>query len=430
MVDVELDKNKIKILFICWGYSIHAKRRIELFKGDKKFEVGVISNYDYNLDFAKNYLLDGFSKKGVSINNVINKSKKYLKLQNIYLLKIFIFFKKFLEFCLNIFFLKISNKRIIFELPRFLKDKALIKKYISDFKPNIIFLQTLLYPCFLMLDFKLKIPIAIAFWNGDVTWWATNYSFERYFKKFIIKKGMDKADIIFVESKTAEKACFKYSNSIKKMIVTPYPGVDTNIFFPMERSYTKKKLGLEKYRKIILWPRGLGFYLNSDTLIRAAKEVINADKNIYFIILSDVGGEVEYLKHVSISKELGIESNFIWKRQVRYDEMPLYYNSSDIVLSLSNYDSLPNIMLEGMACGIPVIMSNIPQIREVIENDINGILVNPNDYKEVAKKILYLIEDKALVDEFKNRNNIIIKEKYSIEVNKNKIKTLLKSLIT
>jgi len=279
----------------------------------------------------------------------------------------------------------------------------------------------------LMLDFNFNIPLSIAFWNGDVTWWAKTTGFEKIFKKKIVKNGIKKASIIFVESETARKACLKYNDIEKKIIVTPYPGVDINTFFPMERSYAKKKLGLEKYEKIILWPRGLGSYLNSDTLIRVAKEVINANKNIFFLILSAAGGKTEYLKHISISKEFGINDNFIWKGQVDFKEMPLYYNAADIVLSLSSFDSLPNIMLESMACGVPVIMSDISQIREVIVDKENGFLVNPRDYIKIANKILNILEsnnEKIISNGLK-----LIKNKYDQELNYKTIKINIKNLV-
>lgn len=42
--------------------------------------------------------------------------------------------------------------------------------------------------------------------------------------------------------------------------------------------------------------------------------------------------------------------------------MPDYYACADVMVSISSHDSLPNCMLEAMACGIPVVMGDIPQI--------------------------------------------------------------------
>jgi glycosyltransferase involved in cell wall biosynthesis len=68
--------------------------------------------------------------------------------------------------------------------------------------------------------------------------------------------------------------------------------------------------------------------------------------------------------------------------------MPLYYNASDVMVSLSSNDSLPNCMLESMACGLPVIMGDIPQTREWVEGEFR---VPPRNADILAERITDLL---------------------------------------
>ena len=72
---------------------------------------------------------------------------------------------------------------------------------------------------------------------------------------------------------------------------------------------------------------------------------------------------------------------------------------ADVMVSVSSNDSLPNCMLETMACGVPVMMSDIPQIHEWIVDGVNGYLCSPRDPDVLTEKIRNI---------FKNENNVVV----------------------
>jgi glycosyltransferase involved in cell wall biosynthesis len=291
------------------------------------------------------------------------------------------------------------------------KDLTMLKAAVREFKPDIVFLQTLLYPCYLSFFLPKSQPIVITFWNGDVVWWAKWNGIERMLKKQIVTHGVRRAQAITVNSQSAFDACLGYGGNAEKIHLIRYPGVDLDRFKPLARKVAREKLGI-KARKVVLSPRGLGGYLNSDVIVNSAVEVIKKYPDTLFIFVSGVGNSLELERHRQQARSLGLEQHFKWEGQVDWDLMPLYYNAANVVISISLNDSLPNSMLEAMSCGVPVIMGDIPQIREWVVDGENGFLVGPRDISALSDRIIKCFDNRdQAIDSFINKNLILVKNK-------------------
>jgi len=79
-----------------------------------------------------------------------------------------------------------------------------------------------------------------------------------------------------------------------------------------------------------------------------------------------------------------------------YDQMKGYYADCDIFVLLSDYEGVPLVLCEAMACGKAVLASSLPGTRSIIKHNVNGLLVEPEDTDSLAKQLLLLIKDSAL----------------------------------
>lgn len=396
-----------KILFLAWGYSIHAQRRIQIFVDDPLFEVTIVSTYNYQFSGATNIPL--------SQAKTTQKTGSYQSLEGGY-------FSRHRSIIKIIYYLSLPYK-FIEELVRLVKDYFILKRTIDQKQPDIIFLQTLLYPSYLVLLIRKSVPVIITFWNGDVTWWAKWTGIERLLKKQIVIQGVKRASSITVNSGEAYNACINYGKSAKYIHLIRYPGVDISRFHPINKDLAKKHV-CENAQMIIFWPRGIADYLNFDTLVAASQIVLTKYTDIHFIILF-ANKEVD----VSIKEDLkvkGIEKNYSLLNKIQFEDMPYYYSAADVMISLSSNDSLPNTMLEAMACGCPVIMGDIPQIREWITNGKNGYLCPVKDADKLAECIINVIEDPQRMNEkFIQENLIFIKQ----NVDSSKMSSEIKQLV-
>lgn len=345
----------VTILFLCWGYSIHAQRRIKIFCDDSRFRVVVVSPHHYHFDNAVNVHLGGAGK--YDNLNGLTGLWNWIRL---------------LKAVIPAYFV--------------------LRKTYRRYHPDVIFQHTLMYPCYLAYGLPTSTPRIITFWNGDLIWWAKWNGLERSFKKWLVTHGIRQARAITVNSDAALERCVEYGVKRNTIHLIRYPGVDMEFFKPMEKQAARKQLGITA-KHVLLWPRGLGGYLNSDVLLEAAPIILKRFPDTLFVVLSKVGGELvpQYQRQLA---QMKIAQHFRFKLQVEHALMPVYYGACDGVISLSSNDSLPNILLESYACLRAPIMADLPQLREWVNHAPLGSLVPPRDSVAVAGACIALLDPK------------------------------------
>ena len=369
------------MLILSWGPSIHAWRRIGIFVNDPGFSVTVVSTYDFGFERATNILLHnarrnrqgGTSPEGIDSGQGDRKGKSLL-FGNV---------KKILA--------RFRFVLLLYDFMNLAKDAVTLRRAVRKYRPQVIILQTLVYPCYLAFLLPKSIPILITFWNGDVTWWAKSNAIERVFKKKLVTYGVQRAKALTVNSIVARDACLGYGVSGDKIHLIRYPGVDIERFKPSTKAQAKIVLNIDA-GKVILCPRGIGGYLNSDVIVESAADVVKKIPDVLFVFVSGAGTGELLKQHQERVRKLGVERNFRWSGQVPWELMPDYYNASDLMVSISSNDSLPNCMMEALACGTPVIMGDIPQIREWIADGRNGFLVPCKEPRQLSRLIVEILE--------------------------------------
>jgi glycosyltransferase involved in cell wall biosynthesis len=177
-----------------------------------------------------------------------------------------------------------------------------------------------------------------------------------------------------------------YKNLLKQEEVRVIPfGVDTEKFKPMRED------GLSDVKEILyvgsLYPiKGLEY------LVQATALVAKRWKDVRLRI---VGSGPEENRLRSLVDELKIRGKVIFEGFVQHEDIVHYYQHCNIFAYTTLGEPFGKSIVESMACGKPVITSNIGGPSEIIESGKTGFLVPPTEPEAIAEKILLLLEDSA-----------------------------------
>lgn len=139
--------------------------------------------------------------------------------------------------------------------------------------------------------------------------------------------------------------------------------------------------------------------------------ILKKKENIHFVLIGDGNQKekvLDYIKKNNLNNKI---SNIGW---ISKEEMPVYLNKMKLLVIPSKTEGLPNIMLEAMACGTPVLASKVGSIPDIIKDGKNGFLLENTQSDCIADNILKLIDNKELNMIAENANRFV-KENYTFE---------------
>lgn len=248
----------------------------------------------------------------------------------------------------------------------------------------------------------------------------------RLMKKYdaIVRAVLKDADRVIVASRAAYGEAARLCHS-DKIVLIPN-GVDTIRFNPeLDGSVIREKCGIED-AFVVFTVRHHEPQYGIEYLIRAIPHVTHRRNDVVFVI----GGNGTLRKyHEHLAYELGVKNHTIFTGRIPRNDLPLFYAASDVVVIPSLQEAWGLVCTEAMACGKPVIGSDVGGLRDQIIDSFNGFLVPPKDSRAIAEKILYLIEnpDKAKKLGFNGRKLVV--ERFSIEKRIDKLVELYEEVL-
>ncbi len=203
---------------------------------------------------------------------------------------------------------------------------------------------------------KLKFPFATTVQGSDV---------HALFKNPARKKQV-------LRALRASRAVFTRSRSLEQLLAaegiqaqTVYNGIDRAKFRPRDRAEACRQLGLPVERRRILFVGNLLPVKGPTILDRAARALPEAD-----VIFVGNGPEP-----VATGRCVGARP---------HEEVPVWMNACDVLCLPSLNEGMPNVALEALACGLPVVASRVGGVPEIIQEGVNGLTVPAGDADAVA----------------------------------------------
>jgi D-inositol-3-phosphate glycosyltransferase len=182
------------------------------------------------------------------------------------------------------------------------------------------------------------------------------------------------------------------------------PGVDTGLFYPIPPAQARAHIALCPERRIIMFVGRIEPLKGIDNLLRAIARVVERRPELRaHICVPIIGGDPdrvreddEMIRLQALREELGIEDVVLFLGAKDQDMLPYYYSAADVVIMPSDYESFGMVALEAMACGTPVIASDVGGLAFLIKDGRTGYRVPARDPEALACKIARLLTDEAL----------------------------------
>jgi len=248
--------------------------------------------------------------------------------------------------------------------------------------------------------------------------WRLIFGLHRF---LILPQIIKMADKVIVTSVDYAQNSFlaKAMSQDRSRFIAVANGVDVNFFSPAAQDISlMKSQGIDPAAKIVLFVGGLDkahYFKGVEYLIEAMSRLTQATSGWNLVIVGE--GELKS-RYQALAARLKIESRAKFVGYVAEKDLPKYYNLADVVVlpSIDKSEAFGLVLVEAMACAKPVIASNLPGVRSVVAEKVDGLLVEPRNIDELANKINYLLLNPELGVKYGKAGRVKVEAQYSWQI--------------
>jgi glycosyltransferase involved in cell wall biosynthesis len=256
-------------------------------------------------------------------------------------------------------------------------------------RPDFIFAQSYSsgrFDVLLLLARFLNVPF-IAYHAGG--------QFSQYLGKSLRQWTLPMADLLLVSGRSEREMLLKrYGVSPERVRVVLTP-IDTAAYRPMDRMDACDRLGLDWRRRYVLFVGRLDDEIKRiSTLVRSFAALNAAHPDVDLLVVGN-GRDADRLKKLGDTLVPGRVRFMGWISNI--DDKARVYSVADCLVLPSKREGFPTVVGEAMACGTPVVASDVGGIPEIVRNDDTGWLIPPGDRDALVARLTLVLENPSIV---------------------------------
>jgi D-inositol-3-phosphate glycosyltransferase len=192
-----------------------------------------------------------------------------------------------------------------------------------------------------------------------------------------------------------------YQADVRNAVIIP-PGVDLSHFYPIPAEEAKEFISLPPCDPLLLFVGRIEPLKGIDTLIEAI--AIMRQRQVY-VCLTVVGGSLddeqaaitdEMARLQALREKYNLQDLVAFLGRRSQDTLPYYYSAAQAVVVPSHYESFGMVALEAMACGTPVVASQVGGLAFLVQDGVTGFTVPVDEPQALADRLITLIQDAPL----------------------------------
>ena len=194
-----------------------------------------------------------------------------------------------------------------------------------------------------------------------------------------------------------------YKADMRKVCVIP-PGVEVGHFYPIPVDEARQYIGLAPEARMILFVGRIEPLKGLDTLLKAVAclRVKDLAEPVHLAVIGgdpeaapeEMSAEMARIQKMCDDLTVGKMVAFLGKRS--QDTLPYYYSAAEVVVMPSHYESFGMVALEAMACGTPVLASQVGGLAFLVQDGVTGYHVPDGDDEALCERLSALLGNAAL----------------------------------
>jgi len=211
-------------------------------------------------------------------------------------------------------------------------------------------------------------------------------------------------------------------------LLTIHNGVNVDLY---NRNYRqcdlrslRDSLGIGAYDKVVATVGRLCIEKNHKLFLDMAALLAKSRQGTKFLV---VGGGVLKDDLLAYAKKLGVDESAVFTGE--RSDVPRILKLLDVFVLTSDYEGMPNAVMEAMASSLPCVVTDVGGNSELVIDGETGFVVEPNNPQEIAEKVLYLLNNQPIAREMGLRGYRRVKEHFSLDAMISQTQNLYKSLL-
>ncbi len=268
-------------------------------------------------------------------------------------------------------------------------------------------------------------PLAITPWGSDLY----QIPYQSRLAGWLAHYVLSRADLVTADAMDLLNVAKNYGAKPDHIHLIQW-GVDLSHFHPGPADNSlQTELGLGA-GPVILSPRAVNQIYNLEIIIQALPEVVaNLPETV--LLLREYNTDQTYKKRLEeLIAGLDLSKSVRWVgRKEPYERVADLYRLADVVVSVPMSDSTPVSILEALACGIPVITTDLPALREWLTPGVSSLMVPQRDPHELAAALIQLLTNVDLAARLRKIGPTLIATRANHQLEMEKMEQLYQTLL-
>jgi len=227
----------------------------------------------------------------------------------------------------------------------------------------------------------------------------THMPLNRWFLTLMMPRFLQAADAVIAVSECTKRDAIRLYGVDESKIRVIYEGVNPRFRLATPEAISAVRQNHNLPEHFILSVGTIEPRKNLNTLLAAYRALRHRGAEFKLVIVGKKGWL--YQGFFRMLHELGLEDEVIFPGFVPDDDLPALYSAADLFVFPSLYEGFGLPLLEAMACGTPVVTSDVSSLPEIVGDA--AITVDPHNAEELAEAILRILEDPVLRARLQNK---------------------------